>query len=153
MTDDAEQGPDDPKTRPAENWSLDGDDDTDVSEPTESDSPAETAESAAQQPAPNTTDETTVPMSPTTQSDLVDAARLRQLLEYALLATFVLVALFAALGFYSQIGRAIEIWVADPYQPIAKATVNLALLLIAVAGVSHQLARLAGQGSDDDADQ
>jgi len=121
---------------------------------TDDDAEPEPAESESQLSDPNTTDEATVPMSPDTKSDLVDAARLRQLLEYALLATFVLVALFAALGFYSQVGRAIEIWVADAYQPIAKATVNLALLLIAVAGVSHQLARLAGRGSgSDDSDQ
>lgn len=111
---------------------------------------AETADADSQRSDPKTTTDSTVPMASNTKSDLVDAARLRQLLEYALLATFVIVALFAALSFYSQVGRAIEIWVADAYQPIAKATVNLALLLIAVAGVSHQLARLAGRGSGSD---
>ncbi|MFB6234980.1 MAG: hypothetical protein ABEH81_01585 [Halopenitus sp.] len=151
MTDDElEPDPaDEAETRPADDWSLDGDDAAATASDS-ADSRSETAQAADQQRAPNTTDETTVPMSSSTQSPLVDAARLRQLLEYALLVTFVLVALFAALSFYSQVGRAIEIWVADPYQPIAKATVNLALLLIAVAGVSQQLARLAGRGSGGD---
>lgn len=151
---------DDPEKRPAENWSADGDggdDESPAAEQTASSS-ADQSESSptAEQPDsrsndPNSTDEVTDPMVSDTQPDFIDAVRLRQLLEYALLATFVLVALFAALSFYSQVGRAIEIWVADAYQPIAKATVNLALLLIAVAGVSHQLARLAGRGSESDA--
>lgn len=160
-TDDADEQPtDDAEERPAEDWSLDADDDdADTSESagsappaesTPSDPPVERTDSDAPQSDANTTEDPTDPMSSTTRSDLVDAARLRQLLEYGLLAVFVLVALFAALGFYSQVGRAIEIWVADAYEPIAKATVNLALLLIAVAGVSHQLARLAGRGSGDD---
>jgi len=90
------------------------------------------------------------PMSADTtadRTDRTDATRFRRLLEYALLATFVLVALFAALSFYSQVGRAVEVWVAAEYEPVAKAAVNLALLLVAVAGVSRQLARVAGRRS------
>lgn len=158
MTDDADERPtdssesrsaEDHEPRPADDWSLDSGD-VDASESTPSDSPAATADPDAPQSDANATDDPTVPMSSTTRSDLVDAARLRQLLEYGLLAVFVLVALFAGLGVYSQVGRAIEIWVADAYEPIAKVTVNLVLLLIAVAGVSRQLARLAGQGHESD---
>lgn len=81
------------------------------------------------------------PMSLTDPSKL-DAARLRELLDRALLAAFVFVAIVAAFGFYTQTGVAIETWVAPAYEPVVKAVFNLALLSTAVAGVSRQLRRL-----------
>jgi Flp pilus assembly pilin Flp len=134
---------DDPEKRPAENWSLDAGDGSDATD----EGGTATARSADDQP----TNTSTEPMTPDSPTDALDAARLRQLIDYGLLAAFVIVALFAALSFYSQVGRAIDIWVATPYQPIAKAAVNLALLLIAVAGVSRSLAQLTG-GSDETAE-
>jgi|APHM01.1.fsa_nt_gi hypothetical protein len=76
--------------------------------------------------------------------------RLRWLVTRALLLVFTLLAFIAAIQFYVQIGSVIDTWVAPPYQSIVSAGVNLAVLLIAVAGVSHQLRRLVAEADPID---
>ncbi|MFW6317342.1 MAG: hypothetical protein ACOC06_02605, partial [Halorubrum sp.] len=68
--------------------------------------------------------------------------RLRGLLDRVGLAALVLLALVAGWGFYSQTGAAIRTWLDPAYQPIALAAFNLAILLVALAGVVHQLSRI-----------
>lgn len=68
--------------------------------------------------------------------------RLRGLLDRVGLAALVLLALIAGWSFYSQSGRAIRTWLDPAYQPIALAVFNLAVLLVALAGVAHQLHRI-----------
>lgn len=46
-----------------------------------------------------------------------------------------LLAVIAIFGLYSSLGSIIDVWIAHQYQPIARAGMNLAVLLIAVAGV------------------
>ena len=58
------------------------------------------------------------------------------------LAALILLALIAGWIFYSQAGRAIRTWLDPAYQPIALAAFNLAVLLVALAGVAHQLYRI-----------
>ncbi|MDZ5812651.1 hypothetical protein U4E84_14985 [Halorubrum sp. AD140] len=111
-----------------------------------------------------TTDETTTPMSDTadgtteprrTDDSTDDASgpddagigrlstdRLRGILDRVGLAALVLLALVAGWSFYSQSGTAIRTWLDPAYQPIALAVFNLAVLLVALAGVGHQLARI-----------
>lgn len=72
----------------------------------------------------------------------VDANGLRAYLDRALLVAFLLLGVVAALQFYLQTGAAIEVWVADPYEPVVKAAFNLAVLLLAAAGLSYQLRRV-----------
>ncbi|EMA66422.1 hypothetical protein [Halorubrum kocurii] len=67
---------------------------------------------------------------------------LRGLIDRIGLAALVLLALIAGWGFYSQAGRAIRTWLDPAYQPIALAAFNLAVLLVALAGVAHQLYRI-----------
>ena len=68
--------------------------------------------------------------------------RLRGILDRVGLAALVLLALIAGWGFYSQTGAAIRTWLDPAYQPIALAAFNLAILLVALAGVAHQLSRI-----------
>jgi len=68
--------------------------------------------------------------------------RLRGILDRVGLAALVLLALVAGWSFYSQTGVAIRTWLDSAYQPIALAAFNLAILLIALAGVAHQLSRI-----------
>lgn len=71
-----------------------------------------------------------------------DPNGLRAYLDRALLVAFLLLGVVAALQFYLQTGAAIEVWVADPYEPVVKAAFNLAVLLLAAAGLSYQLRRV-----------
>ena len=78
---------------------------------------------------------------------------LRGLLDRVGLAALSLLAVVAGWGFYSQSGNAIRIWFDSAYQSVALAVFNLAVLLIALAGVTHQLRRIrdsesAGTGPD-----
>ena len=76
---------------------------------------------------------------------------LRGLLDRVGLAALVLLALIAGWSFYSQTGRAIRTWLDPAYQPIALAAFNLAVLFVALAGVTHQLHRIrVGDGTDTD---
>ncbi|WP_280587050.1 hypothetical protein [Halorubrum sp. Boch-26] len=68
--------------------------------------------------------------------------RLRGILDRIGLAALVLLALVAGWGFYSQSGAAIRTWLDPAYQPIALAAFNLVILLVALAGVAHQLSRI-----------
>jgi len=67
---------------------------------------------------------------------------LRGLIDRIGLAALILLALIAGWGFYSQAGRAIRTWLDPAYQPIALAVFNFAVLLVALAGVAHQLYRI-----------
>ncbi|WP_050031680.1 hypothetical protein [Halorubrum halophilum] len=67
---------------------------------------------------------------------------LRGLIDRIGLAALILLALIAGWSFYSQAGRAIRTWLDPAYQPIALAAFNLAVLLVALAGVAHQLYRI-----------
>ena len=72
---------------------------------------------------------------------------LRGLLDRIGLAALVLLALIAGWSFYGQTGRAIRTWLDPAYHPIALAAFNLAVLFVALAGVTHQLRRIrAGDG-------
>ncbi|GAB7009465.1 hypothetical protein [Halorubrum trueperi] len=74
--------------------------------------------------------------------DRLTTDRLRGILDRVGLAALVLLALIAGWSFYSQTGTAIRTWLDPAYQPLALAAFNLAVLLVALAGVAHQLARI-----------
>ena len=74
--------------------------------------------------------------------DRLSTDRLRGVLDRVGLAALVLLALVAGWSFYSQTGAAIRTWLDPAYQPIALAAFNLAILLVALAGVAHQLTRI-----------
>ena len=74
---------------------------------------------------------------------------LRGLLDRVGLAALSLLAVVAGWGFYSQSGNAIRIWFDSAYQSVALAVFNLAVLLVALAGVTHQLRRIRAAESGD----
>ncbi len=74
--------------------------------------------------------------------DRLSTDDLRGILDRIGLAALMLLALIAGWGFYSQAGRAIRTWLDPAYQPVALAAFNLAILLVALAGVAHQLYRI-----------
>jgi len=75
---------------------------------------------------------------------------LRGLIDRIGLAALLLLALIAGWSFYSQAGRALRTWLDPAYQPIALAAFNLAVLLVALAGVAHQLYRIRrSEGAGD----
>lgn len=76
--------------------------------------------------------------------DRLSATDLRGLLDRVALAALVLLALIAGWNAYGHVGTAIRTWLDPAYQPIALAAFNLAVLLVATAGVVHQLRRLRG---------
>ena len=80
--------------------------------------------------------------SSSSRLDRLSPDNLRGLLDRVGLAALVLLALIAGWSFYSQTGRAIRMWLDPAYQPIALAVFNLAVLLVALAGVAHQLYRI-----------
>lgn len=77
------------------------------------------------------------------EADAMDGSRLRRFLNYGLLAGLLLLALVAAVGFYTAVSSAISIWVADEWQPLFRAGFNLAVLLLAGSGIAWQVRRLA----------
>jgi len=74
---------------------------------------------------------------------------LRGLLDRVGLAALSLLAVVAGWGFYSQSGNAIRTWFDPAYQSVALAVFNLAVLLVALAGVSHQLRRIRAAEAGD----
>ncbi len=72
----------------------------------------------------------------------IERERLVTALQWGVLFGFGLLILVAGAGLYSSLGSIIDIWVADRYQPIARAGVNLAILCAAVGGVVATLRRL-----------
>ncbi len=73
---------------------------------------------------------------------LVDAARARQLFDYAVAAGLFLLALVAVVGLYTAVSSAIATWVTPEFRPLFRAAFNLVVLLGAGAGLAHQARRL-----------
>ncbi|WP_336002577.1 hypothetical protein [Halorientalis halophila] len=63
-------------------------------------------------------------------------------LQWGAMVILILAALVAAAQFYLSATRAIGIWVEAGYEPLFMAAFNLAILLLAVAGVSTLARRL-----------
>ncbi|WP_424013436.1 hypothetical protein ACOZ35_09835 [Halorubrum xinjiangense] len=80
--------------------------------------------------------------------DRLSTDDLRGLLDRVGLAALSLLAVVAGWGFYSQSGNAIRTWFDPAYQSVALAVFNLAVLLVALAGVTHQLRRIRATESD-----
>ena len=80
--------------------------------------------------------------------DRLSTDDLRGLLDRVGLAALSLLAVVAGWGFYSQSGNAIRTWFDPAYQSVALAAFNLVILLVALAGVTHQLRRIRATQSD-----
>lgn len=68
--------------------------------------------------------------------------RVKQVLNYLLLAGLGLFGLVAAVGLYTAISSAITTWVTSEYRPLARAAFNLVLLVLVAAAVSVQVRRI-----------
>ncbi|MFB6304334.1 MAG: hypothetical protein ABEH47_04145 [Haloferacaceae archaeon] len=71
-----------------------------------------------------------------------DGSRFRRLVNYGLLAGLLLLALVAAVGFYTAVSSAISTWVTDEWRPLFRAAFNLVVLLLAGSGIAWQARRL-----------
>ncbi|VTT85184.1 hypothetical protein DM2_66 [Halorubrum sp. DM2] len=85
-------------------------------------------------------------------TDRLSTDDLRGLLDRVGLAALSLLAVVAGWGFYSQSGNAIRIWFDSAYQSVALAVFNLAVLFVALAGVTHQLRRIRADDRDGSAE-
>lgn len=77
-----------------------------------------------------------------TQTSRLNVGDVRGVLDRAGLAALVVLALIAGWSVYSQIGEVVRLWVAPAYQPLVLAAVNFAVVLVALAGITHQLRRI-----------
>ncbi len=75
----------------------------------------------------------------------LSAGDARGLLDRVGLGALVLLALVAGWSVYDQAGEAIRLWVDPAFQPVVLAAFNLAILLVALAGITHQLVRIRGE--------
>lgn len=80
--------------------------------------------------------------------DRLSANRLRGILDRFALVALVVLAVVAGWSFYGHVGTAIRTWIDPAYQSLALAAFNLAVLLVALAGLAHQLRRLRAEGGD-----
>lgn len=74
-------------------------------------------------------------------------------LYWVALGALVLLAAVALLQFYLSASRAISIWVTREYRPLFQAAFNLAVLLVAGAGISVVVRRLTGPRTPDTAEE
>jgi hypothetical protein len=74
--------------------------------------------------------------------DSVLGGRFRRWVNYLVLAALAILALVAGIRFYAAIGTIIDRFVVREFRPVFHATFNLALLLLAGAGVTVQLRRM-----------
>ncbi|WP_123620362.1 hypothetical protein [Halorubrum sp. CSM-61] len=119
---------------------LDTDDTTDA--PTGPMTDTATDDTSTDDPASPTTDRKNDANESDARFGRLSTDDLRGLIDRIGLAALILLALIAGWSFYSQAGRAIRTWLDPAYQPIALAAFNLAVLLVALAGVAHQLYRI-----------
>lgn len=82
------------------------------------------------------------PASSEAEGSVLADRDLREYLQAGALAVAVLFALISAVGFYTSARRAIDVWVATPYQPAFDAGFNLAVLLVMVAVATRLADRL-----------
>ncbi|WP_277553437.1 hypothetical protein [Halobaculum limi] len=86
-------------------------------------------------------------VSTTTDDDRGDgpvslSGDLTRYVNYVALAALVVLALVAGLQFYTAVGQTINEWVVREYRPLFRAAFNLAVLLVAFAGISWQIRRV-----------
>lgn len=101
-----------------------------------------TASLGGTSPTPGGTDTSQQDTADESGLDRLETDRLRAILDRVGLAALVLLALVAGWSFYGQAGTAIRTWLDPAYQPLALAAFNFAVLLVAIAGIVHQLARI-----------
>jgi hypothetical protein len=75
-------------------------------------------------------------------------SRVRRGIDYALLAGLGLLAFVAVVQFYLAVDATITQWVTREYRAPFRAVFNLAVLLVAGAGIYRQLDRMGVGGSD-----
>jgi hypothetical protein len=80
-------------------------------------------------------------------SETVD--RLRTVLNYAVLAGLLLLAVLSAVQLYWAISRTISTFVVYEYRAPVQAAFNLVVLLVAALGISVQLRRLTGSDASE----
>ena len=72
----------------------------------------------------------------------VDVETLVTYLQWAGLVAMGILAVVAGVGIYTSISAIIDVWVADYYQPLARAAFNIAVLCVSVGGMFALLRRV-----------
>lgn len=103
-----------------------------IASPPEGPTPSSTTAPDTEQMATDTTPDD----EQTTKSTVERYAR------YLLIAGFALLALIALLRFYFAASTTIDIWIADDYRSLFQAVFNLAVLLVAGAGIGWQVRKM-----------
>lgn len=76
-------------------------------------------------------------------STVTNPTTLATYVEWGVLLVLALLSAIATLQFYSNVSRAIDIWVAREYVPLFQAGFNLIILLAAIVGISLLVRRLS----------
>lgn len=72
----------------------------------------------------------------------LDTVRVVRYLQWGGLVALGLLAVIAGIGLYSSLSSIIDVWIADRYQPFARAGMNVAVLCVAGAGIAVLLRRV-----------
>jgi hypothetical protein len=70
------------------------------------------------------------------------AGKLTTYLLWGAIAGLAVLAVVAAAGLYTSLSSLIDVWIGDPYRPLARAVLNFAVLCAAAAGIAVLLRRL-----------
>ena len=72
----------------------------------------------------------------------LEAGKLTTYLLWGAIAGLAVLAVVAAAGLYTSLSSLIDVWIGDPYRPLASAVLNFAVLCAAAAGIAVLLRRL-----------
>jgi hypothetical protein len=93
-------------------------------------------------PEPSAPDDATGSAPAAADGPDVDVATVVTYLQWGGLVALAILAVVAGIGIYTSISAIIDVWVAEYYQPLARAAFNLAVLCVAVAGIFVLLRRV-----------
>jgi hypothetical protein len=109
----------------------------------------ETAPARSDEPTPDRTADAASPGDESTdggeaadETEGLVSRKQRRYFDYAVLAVLSVLAFVALVQFYLNVSSAIGRWVEPPYRSLFQAAFNLAVLLLAGAGISIQLRRM-----------
>jgi hypothetical protein len=104
-----------------------------------------TTDSPPEGPTPTTTtapDTEQMATDTTPDDEQTTKSTVERYARYLLIAGFALLALIALLRFYFAASTTIDIWIADDYRSLFQAVFNLAVLLVAGAGIGWQVRKM-----------
>lgn len=114
-------------------------------EPSPSTDESSTTDSPPEGPTPSSTtapDSEPMATDTTPNDEQTSESTVERYARYLLIAGFALLALIALLRFYFAASTTIDIWIASDYRSLFQAVFNLAILLVAGAGIGWQIRKM-----------